>query len=167
MTLTFNPMTPYETYANLISVGDVARTNYIAMGEYLMELRANDKWKEAVGEGVTSWSAFLKQPEIGISVGEATKLMKIYNRLGDYDVSDISLANLKKLVDIENITEEIIDQARTLSDRDFKEALAENDNITERTYTYIVMKKCNETDSMRKVHDISSDLIKDTFNLDD
>lgn len=159
--------TPYEAYSYLVRSGVVAKTGYLEMGRYLNELRTDNRWREAVGDGITSWSGFLRQPEIGLSQHEATKLMKIYNRLGTYDLSEISLPNLKKLVDLDEITEEVIDQARTLSDKDFKEALAENRNITERTYTYQVMKKCVETGNMTKVHDLSSELIKDTFNLDD
>lgn len=160
-------MTPHDTYETLVSCGTEAKANYIAMGKLLMELRVNNKWKEAIGDGITTWSAFLKQPEIGLSVGEADKLMKIYNRLADYDVNEISLVNLKRLVDVEHITEDIVDQARTLSDKDFKEVLAENENISERTYVYMVMKRCKETGNMTKVHDLSSEVIKDTFNLND
>ena len=160
-------MTPYETYQDLIAYGNTAKFSYVGMGKLLMELRVNNKWKEAIGDGITTWSAFLKQPEIGLSVGEADKLMKIYNRLSDYDVNEISLVNLKRLVDVEHLTEDIVDQARTLSDKDFKEVLAENENISERTYVYMVMKRCKETGNMTKVHDLSSEVIKDTFNLND
>lgn len=160
-------MTPYETYQDLVAYGNTAKFSYVEMGRYLNELRTDNKWREAVGDGITSWSGFLRQPEIGLSQHEATKLMKIYNRLGAYDLTEISLPNLKKLVELDDITEEVIEQARTLSDKDFKEVLAENRNITERTYTYQVMKKCNETGNMTKVHDLSSELIKSTFNLND
>ena len=63
--------------------------------------------------------------------------------------------------------ESYLDQAKMLSDKDFREAMVENQNITDRTYTYSVMKRCKETGSMTKVHGLDSDDIKNKFNLND
>lgn len=152
----------YNAYTKLVSTCRVAKNNYLAMGELLSELKTGDKFKDAVGDTET-WNQFLKQPEIGLSIGEADKLIKIYNRLvldNSIEITkleNISLKNLKKLSDQETITGELVDMAMTLSDQDFREVIAENSGIMERTYTYMIMKKCKETGSMTKVHGYSNE----------
>lgn len=160
----------YNAYTKLVSTCKVAKNNYLAMGELLNELKTGDKFKEAVGDTET-WNQFLKQPEIGLSIGEADKLIKIYTKLvfdNNVEITkleNISLKNLKKLSDQETITGELVDMAMTLSDQDFREAITENKGIMDRTYTYMIMKKCKETGSMAKVHGINSDEIVEKFNL--
>lgn len=119
----------------------------------------------------------MKQPEIGLTVGEANKLIDLYTtfvlELGysEEQLSSISLKNLKVLLPlvkqgVQNL-EELMDQARTLSDKDFKDALIEtSESLVEvpRTYKYVVMKVCNETKNMSKVHEIT-DEIKQQLNL--
>lgn len=142
------------------------------MGRLLCDLKDGNKFKDAVG-GIDNWDDFLKQPEIGLSRLEGDRLMKIYIKLiveKDVEVSalaGISLQNLKKLTEVDDVTDEIINQAQMLSDKDFKEVLAENKNIETRTYKYMVMRKCNETGNMTKVHGIESETIKQTFNLNE
>jgi hypothetical protein len=162
-----------ELYESLVLEVQSETHNKINMGGLLYTLKENDEWRKAIGDGVDTWDDFLKQPEIGISRLEADRLMKVYKKFfvdNAYDkdsLSSISLKNLIRLSEIRDVTDEIIDQARTLTDKDFKEVLAENDDIKERTYTYMVMRKCKETGNMTKVHDITSDEIKDKFNINE
>lgn len=165
-------MTPSEIYQSLVSTNRIFKLNYIEIGRLLCDLKDGNKFKDAVG-CVETWDDFLKQPEIGLSRLESDRLMKIYKKLildKDVEVSalaGISLQNLKKLTEVEEVTDEIITQAQTLSDKDFKEVLAENKNIETRTYKYMVMRKCIETGNMTKVHGIESEIIKQTFNLNE
>lgn len=169
-------MSPHELYISLVAKSKVMNYNYIALGKTLKELKENDKWRDAVGD-VDTWQQFVKQPEIGLSVGEANKLIDIYEtyveKMG-YDedrLSQISIKNLKALLQkaktLDNI-ESFLYQAETLSDRDFKEALIETrDDLEEvpRTYRYVVMRVCNETKNMNKVHGIESESIKKEFKI--
>jgi len=170
-------MNPHELYTSLTNTTLRIRGDSIAMGQILKELKDNDKYKESVGD-IDTWNQFLKQPEIGLSVSEADTLIEIYEefvqRLGfdKSDLNEISLKNLKKLLPFAKTRgsaeiESYLDQAKMLSDKDFREAMVENQNITDRTYTYSVMKRCKETGSMTKVHGLDSDDIKNKFNLND
>lgn len=173
-------MSPYELYTSLVAKSKVMNYNYIELGRVLKGLKDGDKWLEATG-GIDTWQSFVKQPEVGLSVKEAETLITIYTVFVEdfgYDVdylSGISIKNLKLLLKLSHDVdlrssdpniEELLEQAKMLSDRDFKEAIIEKDMALgemSRTYTYSIMQKCNETGTMRKVHGISSQLVKDTF----
>lgn len=148
------------------------------MGKLLRELKDGDKYKEAVGAGIDTWNDYLAQPEIGLSIGEANRLVQIYGefvvRLG-FDEEYVATIPLKsihyllpivKSMDGEDDVDGLLEDARNLSQKDFKERLFEiKHEDKERTYEYLVMEKCIETGNMTKVHDVNSDLIKETFNL--
>ena len=84
------------------------------------------------------------------------------------DFQGISYMNLLRLAMLPKVTDELIEQARTLSDRDFREVIVENNtpNYTP-TYSYMVMRKCKETGSLTKVHGITSDEVAQAFNLNE
>lgn len=179
-----NVQTAHELYTILETKSETVNRKLIEMGRILKELKDGDKYLEATG-GIESWQQFLKQPEVGLSVSEAEALISIYTIfVEDFgysidDLSGINIKNLKTLVklsqefDLRNATPnimELMDQARVLSDRDFREALAERDETlseTSRTYSYVVMQRCNETKTIRKVHGISSEQITNTFNINE
>ncbi len=176
-------MTARETYNLIVATERATRFNYVSLGKLLKNIKEDDEYLNAVG-GIETWNQFLKQPEIGLSVYQANKLIDIYDTfvtglgVSEEYLSEISLPNIKRLlaflktkqyVDGFSI-EELLEQAKILSDRDFKDVLIENneklgDQV--RTYTYLIMKKCNETGNLTKVHDISSEDIKSKFNLND
>jgi hypothetical protein len=169
-------MTPHESYTSLVAKVSMMNYNFITLGGVLRELKEGDRFKEAVGDTDT-WQHFVKQPEVGLTVGEANKLIDLYTtfvlELGysEEQLASISLKNLKVLMPVakqgvQNL-EELLEQARTLSDKDFKDALIETeDSLVEvpRTYKYVVMKVCNETKNMSKVHELT-DEIKQQLNL--
>lgn len=169
-------MKPHELYTSLVAKTEVMNYNFISLGKTLRDLKEGDRFREAVGD-IDTWQHFVKQPEIGLTVGEANKLIDLYTtfvlELGysEEQLSSISLKNLKVLLPlvkqgVQNL-EELMDQARTLSDKDFKDALIEtSESLVEvpRTYKYVVMKVCNETKNMSKVHEIT-DEIKQQLNL--
>lgn len=146
--------------------------NVLITGALLKELK--ETWKEAIGEGVETWQQFLKQPEIGLSVHKASSLIRLYDNLIDKTGRElnefdwISYPNLMRLSQLPEVTDDLINQARTLSDRDFKEAVVENTTPDYTpTYSYMVMKKCNETGVIRKVHGITSEEIIQNLNINE
>lgn len=169
-------MTPHESYTSLVSKVSVMNYNFITLGRVLRDLKEEERFKQAIGD-IDTWQHFVKQPEVGLTVGEANKLIDLYTtfvlELGysEEQLSSISLKNLKVLMPVakqgvQNL-EELLEQARTLSDKDFKDALIETKESLEevpRTYKYVVMRVCNETKNMSKVHEIT-DEIKQQLNL--
>lgn len=165
-------MNPHELYISLTAKISVNNYNLLSLGKTLKDLKNNDNYKMAVGD-IDTWQHFVKQPEVSLTVGEANKLIEIYElyveELGysEEQLSSIPHKNLRITLPIikEGVQnpDEILEQARTLSDKDLKDALIETkDNLEEvqKTYQYIVMKKCNETGNLSKIHDITSDEIK-------
>lgn len=159
-------------FRTLVGLNKSINGEYLAMGLVLKNLKENSRWRESVGDGgIETWDDFLKQPEIGISRLEADRMMKAYSVLVEEkgysieDLKNIPVASIKRLIEID-IDDNVIEQAKTLTTKDFKEAIAENNNIQERTYTYMVMRRCKETGNMTKVHGITSEEIKGTFNLE-
>ncbi len=163
-------MTPHELYISLIAKTDQINFHFFSLGKILRDLKEEDNYKKAIGDTDT-WQHFVKQPEIGLTVGEANKLIDIYQTyiedLGysEEQLSSISFKNLKILLPIikEGVQnhEELIDKARTLSDKDLKDALIETEeslNEVPKTYKYVVMKICNETKNMSKVHELTEDI---------
>lgn len=170
-------MTPPELYTSLVARTEVMNYNFITLGKTLKDLKEGDRFKQAIGD-IDTWQHFVKQPEVGLTVGEANKLIDLYTtfvlELGysEEQLSYISLKNLKVLLPVtkqgvQNL-DELLEQARTLSDKDFKDALIEtSESLVEvpRTYKYVVMRVCNETKNMTKVHGIESSSISEAFNI--
>lgn len=170
-------MTPHDSYTSLVGRVSLMNYNFISLGKVLRDLKEGDRFKEAVGD-IDTWQHFVKQPEVGLTVGEANKLIDLYTtfvlELGysEEQLASISLKNLKVLMPVakqgvQNL-DELLEQARTLSDKDFKDALIEtSESLTEvpRTYKYVVMRVCNETKNMSKVHGIESGRIAETFHI--
>lgn len=184
MTLT-SSMNDHEVYQSLVAKEGTIRHNQIKVGGLLKYLKEDDRYKLATG-GVDTWNQFLKQPEIGLTVSKANTLIDIYDmfvdklHISEDYLSSIPFANLKRLLpemkrrfdetheDEKVEIVEILEQARTLSDKDFKNVLVENNETygdQPRTYTYMVMRKCNETGNLNKVHDISSEDIVSKLNI--
>lgn len=152
------------------------------MGQLLHTLKEKGSFKQAIGAGVDTWDDYIAQPEISLSRGEADRLIQIYDqfviRFGykPQFISEIPIKNLHyllpyvKAISRDNTDpkklEEMLHSAKDLSQRDFRERVADLKlGESKRTYTYLVMKKCVETGTMSKVHDISSEVIEDTFGL--
>lgn len=146
------------------------------MGKLLHELKDKSAFKKAVGAGIDTWDDYIAQPEIHLSRGEADRLIQIYEQFVlrfqfDEDfVSEIPIKNLHYLLPIakasgdEDDIEELLYAAKDLSQRDFRERVGEI-KYPERTYEYLIMKRCVETGSLTKMHDIDSESIKERFNL--
>lgn len=176
---------PFETHTELIQNVFDSKKSFVAMGQLLSKLKRQDNFKEAVGEGIDTWIDYISQPEIALSKSEADRLIQIYEVLVEkfgYDaeyISNIPIKNLHYLLprikDLEQGNQDdtdslasLLDDAKVLSQKDFKERFYEIDHhYTQKTYTYLVMKKCNETGSLTKVHGIESQVIKDSLGIQD
>ena len=162
----------------LLQIVHFSKKSIVVLGKLLRELKENDKFKTAVGAGADTWEEYLKQPEIGLSTGEAAKMIQVYEefilRLG-YDedtISDIPNKNMNYLLPlIKNVktqedADELIADATLLSQKDFKLRLFDKRGESKKTFEYFIMRKTLETNTLDRVHGINSILIKKTFALE-
>lgn len=169
---------PHNLHKALLMVVSFSKKSFVTMGKILYELKNEDKWRDAVGD-IETWSDYLKQPEIGLSIGEANRLIQIYEtfviRL-EYDeetVSEIPLKSMHYLLplakDAKNREEieGLVDDAINLSQKDFKERLYESktNNVGTKTFSYFIMRRTEETSTMDKVPEISSEELITHYNL--
>ena len=179
LTKTISSGSPYDLHNSLVSTIEFSKKSFVVMGKLLSELYRGDAYKEAVGTGIDTWVEYITQPEIGLSKGEASRLISIYEefveRLGfseDY-IASIPVKNIHyllpmvKSMDGNGNVDVFLEDARVLSQKDFRERVYDikNDDNGARTYEYLIMQKCIETGTLQKVHDISSKLIESKFNL--
>lgn len=165
----------YEAHSKLASLVKKEKSNELGLAYYLYVLKRYDLWRHAVG-GIDRWEDYLKQPEINISTRKANQLIRIWNffvvKNSGYDISEIPINLLDMITRVESKEhiEELLEAARTLSQSDFKERYLDitkgsSEKDADRTYSYMVMRKCNETGNMAKVHEITSEDIIQKFNL--
>lgn len=167
---------PAEVHQQLVAAISNTKQSFVLVGKLLYEIKP--VFLSAVGEGIDTWDDYLAQPEIGLNRGEADRLLQLYDyfvlRLGIAPtvLAGIPIKNLHYLLpmakeDLEGAAA-LMDDAEHLSQKDFRERVAEtrfDDGI--RTYEYMVMKRCKETGTLNKVHNIESDVIRETFGLQD
>jgi len=170
---------PHELHIQLVQVVGYSKKSFVLMGKLLSELKMGEVYQQAIGEGINTWIDYISQPEIGLSKGEADRLIQIYEefvmRLGFTEdfISSIPIKNIhyllpivKKHDDAMNVLE-LLEDAQQLSQKDFRERVYEAKNEdAERTYEFLIMRKCVETGTLSKVHDISSDQIKEKFDVE-
>lgn len=172
-------MNPNEIHNRIVNNISQDRKNWVDIAEGLYNLKVGENFRDAVGEGVDTWVSYISQPEIGLSKGEADKLVMAYyklvveNNIMKERLYSISRKNLLKLIDVVQTTDnndidDLVHSAINLSHRDFKDLLHDMRQVTDiRTYSYVIMRKCNETGNLNKVKEISSEQIKTAFNLND
>lgn len=174
---------PHKLHEALKYVVHLSKRSFVMTGRILHELKKDDKYMQAVGKGADTWKDYLRQPEIGLSEGEASRLMQIYEefilRLG-YDEDTISsvpvknmhyLLPLAKRLENKEEVDELVADATLLSQKDFKERIfdvkvEESGGDLKRTFEYVIMRKTLETGAMDRVHEIDSDMIKRMFKLE-
>lgn len=169
-------MEPHELHKKLVSTVHKNKINFIEQGRILSQLRKYSTYREAIGDGVDSWHEYLSQPEIGMSPTQANKLLNIYElfieklKYEEEEIIKIPIKTInyitKRKEEFEEFSkedkDEIINQAQFLSYKDFKEAFFDKkseESKEVRTYTYILMKKCDQTSIMKKVHDVDQELL--------
>lgn len=163
--------TGFTLHRQLLNLASGTKKNYVRMGAVLYGLRANEEYKNGIGE--TTWADYVSQPEIGLSVSEASRLIQIYEtfclKFG-YDedkVAAVTLKNLHRLLPLakemksaEDV-EGLLADATALTVRDFTERIYDikSGDIDDRTFKYVLMERCDQTGTLRKVHQIPHETI--------
>lgn len=144
------------------------KTVLLQLGEMLGSIK-DGAYRELVGEGINTWSDFLAQPEIGLSVREANALVRLADWVDAMDVplEQLNLATANFAASKGILERDLLEDIKVLSLKDFKER--HYDHVTNdsgpRTYTYLLMKKCNETGNMTKVHDVDEEQLVEKLGL--
>lgn len=152
----------HELHTEVESLVKLQFRSDIRLGEKLYALKKQNLYKKAIGEGISTWEDYLRQPEVNLTPYRAAKLLRLYEHFilkigyepGDLDgvptyaLDYIAARHLQDVVQISSL----LDDARYLSASDFKEKYHDEVEQSERTYTYMIMRKCVETGNMEKVH---------------
>lgn len=163
-------MSVRDLHLDLLELVVENRKVLFTIGDLLLRLRQGEKYLKAVGSGVDSWSDYLSQPEIGMSVAEANNLINVYKLVCTYPIPEedylqIPLATLKEMVRQDTQSEELIETAKNLSTRDFKDRYFEatHDEEPSKDFVYMIMKRSLDTGNLKKVHGIESTDILNVF----
>ena len=109
-----------------------------------------------MGDGINTWSDFLAQPEIGMTVREANQLIQLAEYVSGVNVPlwELNLATARFAALRGIVDPELLDDMKVLTLKDFKDRHYDKntDDKGERTYKYLVMKRCNETGNLSKVY---------------
>jgi hypothetical protein len=170
-------MTPRELYLACQDIVDKTRVNKLILGQLLYDLKRNDTFKLAVG-ALETWEEFLSQPEISMKVNEVNKLIDTYRYMKKYNIPSEKIRGIPvqsinfliRKIKSNTLTDDevraLIDDANVLSFKDLKEKYIEIKGLT-KTYEYVVMKRCKETNNLTKIHDVDSETIKEKLKLND
>ena len=160
-------------HAALLQRRKIAHEDDWVLAQLLYSLRRYELWRFTSG-GLDSWEDYLKQPEVSISRHKADKLIRIYeyfvveHNLPVSDLSSIPWSALdltSKKRPAEEKLADILNAAEVLTLKDFKEAFFDLTEEGDRTYSFVLMKKCDQTGNLEKVHNITSDQIKAALSL--
>lgn len=171
-----NPLTTVKEaralHVEVVKTIKNAKLNFLELGSYLSMLRSGDLYKQAVGEGVDTWEDYLSQPEVGLSKGEASRFMQIYEvfveRFGfnPKQVSEISLKNIQYLLPLakecadKSEVQTLLSEAKTLTRQDFKDRIQEIKHADDvLSYEYLIMKRCDQTGRLEKIWEIPQEEI--------
>ncbi len=173
---------PFQLHQELVESINFTKTGFVLIGKLLYKLHENDNFTSAVGLGIDTWDDYISQPEIGLTRGEASRLMQIYEQfvlrlgLSEEEVSKIPVKNIHYLLPlVKDAPEEeadniraLIEDAKNLSQKDFKERMWESKHESQdRSYEYLVMRRCVETGTLSRVHGIESTKIIEAFKIDE
>jgi len=96
----------------------------------------------------------VKSPEIGFTPHEANTLIKMHDMFSLLEPEDLPSHHSMKLMVNKKVDMKLLESAKTLSVTDFKESIKDEEIGTqERTYTYEVIKRTNETGNIARVYD--------------
>lgn len=151
------------TFNELVAGVATKREVEIELGRMLLEAKQN--YRELIGEGINTWHDFLAQPEIAMTNSEAQFLMDIAETFFVQDYVQMPKASAKLILKMQDQDEEVISAAKTLSVKDFRDRYYDitTKEKGERTYSYMVMRKCNETGNLTKVHKVESEEVLEMF----
>lgn len=96
----------------------------------------------------------VKSPEIGFSPSEVKTLIKMWRMFGLLEPEDLPSHHSMKLMVNKAVDMDLLRDAQVLSVTDFKEKIKdEQTGNQDRTYSYEVIKRCNETGNIKRVYD--------------
>ena len=162
----------------LIHIQNQSRKLDVMRGKILWGLKANNLYKKAFGEGIDTWEEFLRSPEIALTVSEANRMMQLYEYFVikyEFTVETLAEVPIKSLHHLlprlksgeisGDKVPELVEAAQTLTFNEFKERMydMQNEDEATRTYSYVLMRRCNETRNLTRIPEISSDDIVDAF----
>lgn len=165
----------YSIHQGLVSYRAMSKKEEWDLAKLLYVLRRNELWRFAVG-GFDSWEDYLKQPDVNLSRHKADKLVRVYEFFvveRGYTVANLwevpwyALDYISKKggdLDPEEINS-LLDDSKHLTQKDFKENFFDVKDGGDRTYTFVVMRKCDQTGNLEKVHGLESNFIKDKLGL--
>jgi len=172
-------LVPTTLHNKLLEVIQLSKQSFVAMGALLYELYNEERYLDAVGAGIDSWEDYLKQPEVGLTPKEANRLMQIYEvfvlQYGYPEdvLADISVKNMHYLLPVvkkfdgthAEEVDALVQDAAHLTQTDFRERIydVKTEETGERTYVYLVMQRCVETGTLKRVPGIDSDEILEVF----
>ena len=120
---------PRSAHENLVNLIRESKVNFVQMGALLYFLKKDDNFKSSVGS-IETWAEYLRQPEIGLSLGEANRLEQIFETFcikfgySTDRIANVPVKNLHYLLPIaknaEDI-EELLSDAEHLSPNDHME----------------------------------------------
>jgi hypothetical protein len=155
-------MTSNRKYDELLQILKARTVVALDLGGVLKDIKNGALWESEIGAGIDTWHQFLSQPEVNMTVNEANQLIKMFE-LDIPEIESIPLRNLKFLVGKE-LTDELIEDSKVLSHVDLVERHHDlKTGKEERTYEYLVMKRCKETGSLSKVGGVESEEVKSAF----
>jgi len=166
---------PRDAHSLLIQMVNRTKLNLVQMGAVLKYLKLNENFKDTTG-GVDNWDDYVKQPEIGLSPGEANRMIQVYEifceqlgypmeRIGNVPVKNLHyLLPIAKESEKQRVDELLLD-AEHLTQKDFRDKVFEDKVKGERTYEYFIMEKCIETGNMKKIFDVPEEEIKKLITI--
>lgn len=167
----------HADYKKLLEVLHFGRMAGALLGQQLFRLKANNAFREAIGEGVETWADFLKMPEINLDSREATRAMEIYEQFcikRGYSTEMLAEAGVKNLHYMlpmvkkgelpEEDIKELLEAGAVLPQRSFKARLHDvKTGGGERHFEFVLMRRCIETNDLQIVHDYDSEKILAAF----
>lgn len=134
---------------NILELVRAYRLFLLELGEEFKSLKTSGGY-----EGFAdSFMDMVKSPEIGFTVAEVDGLIKMYDKFCMLNPSDLPSHHAMKMMATKKVDMDLLDQAKTLSVSDFKEAIKDKElNTQDRTYRYEVIKRAVESGSIKKVY---------------
>lgn len=167
----------HKDYQKLLEVLKLGRLAGALLGQQLYLLKANNAFREAVGDGVDTWEDFLKMPEIKLDVRESNRAMEIYEEFcikRGYSTEMLAEAGTKTLHYLLPMVKKneldkgeldgLLKDGAELPQKSFRERLHDVKHPGgTKTYRFELFRRCVETNTLQKVHDIDSDIILNRF----
>lgn len=135
---------------DLLELVKAYRVFLLELGEHFQRVK-----EEELYEGYAdNFMDLVKSPEVGFSVDEANTLIKMHNMFCMLKPEDLPGHHHMRIMIKKDVDMDLLESAKTLSLKDFRELVKDDETGTQdRTYTYEVVKRCNETNSITKVYD--------------